>query len=1518
MYQVLIDGRDLYFPSDAEYAIYDSLLKLQLNDSGTFTCAVPPTNPEYGNIKNRKSMIQVLKNGKEIFCGEVRECEKDFYRTKEICAIGELAFLFDSIQPQAKYQDKTARQLLEIWLAEHNRQTEEKKHFYVGIVTVHDKNDSLYRFTNQETTLDCIRQKLCEKLGGYLRIRKVDGKRYLDLISLQEYGKVCEQPIEFGENLLDYAESTTANELYTCVIPKGARLEKSTIEGLEAYVDIKSVNGGKDYLYSPEAVAAYGWNRCVVSWDDVTLPENLKKKGEQWLKENQFETLTLNLTAADLSLLNVDMESFELGDYIPVSSTPHGMDRTFPVQSLELHLQNPAEDSLQLGNTLKKDYLQENQGQFDAVEEELENNRQTTSFLQSAIDNATNMMTGSKGGYKVSEFDEQGRWLRDLYMNTPSKDTATQVMQINMNGIGFSRDGFDGPYKNAWTIDGVLLGEFLKAGTVTTEKLSVEYKESVSEEINSVATSKLNVAKGLIEAEVTRATEAERTLAADLKNVKQDIEEFQGNIDGAFRDGIITEAEKISIEKYLNELKKDNKSILKQVDAVMDMVKPSQPAGDNLSIKFNSGCKTEISSENKVDYLQLYYKKGEKIYQALGRASGEEVAGKTFIVPATEIYLYWKSNTSITDYGFAVDAINFTSSAATLTGTVQPLPDCAVTEVASPSLLCTTHPYENNEEKLWHYRAKAVTKTDLQTLRKSYVDAYNTLVNTITTAIADKKATEAELQAVNSKFDAYNTVLANLEEALKNAGIDIAAVAAAGVAEYAHANLKVTADSIQAEVERAKKEEQQLKQTLADTEDNLNDFKTEIDTTFKDGVISEAEAEAIEKYLNIIDTDYESITKQCDSILGSMPSGNLTGKTLKLTFSEKCETEIGPEGEKTDYLNIYYVENGELYQYKDRLSGADIAGKTFIFPEAEIYISWNSDYNNINDREYYGFSIDVLEMSNDPPNVEATSSARIPSYFINTKSKSVMSTTHPYEHGGYKTWHYKNPKIIKNNITAKMNAFSNAYKALSMSIIHAISDRKATAEELEDVNEKFAKYNTALSELKEILSIAQMDIALGTAGETAEYASANFKVTADQIKAEVTRATQAEEVLKGSLDIQADRIKAEVERATKEEGKLKSSLELQADMIESKVEIDEIGSYVQQYYNRVLIGFNNDSKYVQITAGQIAIYDYGITDSKKRAVFNEDGNHFYRDGYYVGKIGTNSWKQDSSHKGIVFDLETNGKYMTWASREFPEDDFYTAIWTYGKAGSIYGEKGLHAGANIYLEGHSLIMDEDVNGSYLNGGNGYMNLHVNDHIKFRIGSQDRVKIDYESLHVYNGITAYNNTALDFYADLDMHGYSIYNNSDARLKENIHEPEESALDKLLQLDILQYDWRESKKHVNMGVIAQQVQEVIPEAVKVSDKNGLYSVNQLAFIPYLIKAVQELSGKPLPISTYITHTYTKEEIEKAMESARPPVPELEKEKPEPLVVKIYDTDKEEKHGPEQKQRTSKTGKKAKTRNC
>lgn len=472
MYQILIDGKDLYYPGDEEYVITSGKVKLQLNDSGTLECGVPVSNPEYNNIRNRISMIQVLRNGKEIFYGEVRESGKDFRNTKQVYAVGELAFLFDSIQPQADYHNKTPYEMLKTWLDIHNSQVEEKKRFQIGMVTVKDSNDSIRRYTNQETTLDAIREKLCDSLGGYLRIRKENGIRYLDLVTLQDYGNPCTQSIEFGENLLDYAENASASDLYTCCIPRGAMLEESPIQGLTAYVDIKSVNSGKDYVYSQEAVDTYGWNRCVVSFENVTEPANLKKKAEDWLKDNQFEKLTLDITAVDLSLMDVDYESFCLGDRIPVYSRPHGMDRMFPVQSMELDLLDYSSDRLKLGNTLRLNYIDQNKQNIQNMNNKLEEQvNKRASFLQNAIANATAMILGSKGGYKLTELDENGRWLRDLYMDAPDKSQAKNVMQVNMNGIGFSNDGYNGPYKSAWTIDGHFLADWITAGTMQADRI---------------------------------------------------------------------------------------------------------------------------------------------------------------------------------------------------------------------------------------------------------------------------------------------------------------------------------------------------------------------------------------------------------------------------------------------------------------------------------------------------------------------------------------------------------------------------------------------------------------------------------------------------------------------------------------------------------------------------------------------------------------------------------------------------------------------------------------------------------------------------------------------------------------------------------------------------------------------------------------------------------------------------------------------------------------------------------------
>lgn len=166
-------------------------------------------------------------------------------------------------------------------------------------------------------------------------------------------------------------------------------------------------------------------------------------------------------------------------------------------------------------------------------------------------------------------------------------------------------------------------------------------------------------------------------------------------------------------------------------------------------------------------------------------------------------------------------------------------------------------------------------------------------------------------------------------------------------------------------------------------------------------------------------------------------------------------------------------------------------------------------------------------------------------------------------------------------------------------------------------------------------------------------------------------------------------IEAEVKRAEGIEDELRSAIKVNANNITSKVEKGDMGSYVTQYYNNVLVAFNNSSKYVQISAGQIAIYNGEVTTKGKRAVFDQSGNAFYRDNYFVGRIGTNEWKSNSAHKGLTFDLEYQGKYMAWAQEESSSATSYNTILCYSRANSIYTEKGLHFGCNVYAHGWNL-------------------------------------------------------------------------------------------------------------------------------------------------------------------------------------------------------------------------------------
>ena len=221
---------------------------------------------------------------------------------------------------------------------------------------------------------------------------------------------------------------------------------------------------------------------------------------------------------------------------------------------------------------------------------------------------------------------------------------------------------------------------------------------------------------------------------------------------------------------------------------------------------------------------------------------------------------------------------------------------------------------------------------------------------------------------------------------------------------------------------------------------------------------------------------------------------------------------------------------------------------------------------------------------------------------------------------------------------------------------------------------------------------------------TTEQMQAAINLKAEEIDLSVSKTyetkTTVTEKIKSANDLTDEKLK---EYSTTEE--MNAAIKVQADSIttevKKKVNSSEFGTKITQNAYNVRVAWNGNSKYIQLEAGQLAIYNGEVSTSQKRAVFDEQGNHFYRDGYYVGKIGTNQWSGNNAHKGLVFDLDYQGKYMAFAQMKSQGAGSYTTMLCFSRAGSIYDQYGIHLGCDFY--GHWFDMyNVDLHDVNING------------------------------------------------------------------------------------------------------------------------------------------------------------------------------------------------------------------------
>ena len=259
-----------------------------------------------------------------------------------------------------------------------------------------------------------------------------------------------------------------------------------------------------------------------------------------------------------------------------------------------------------------------------------------------------------------------------------------------------------------------------------------------------------------------------------------------------------------------------------------------------------------------------------------------------------------------------------------------------------------------------------------------------------------------------------------------------------------------------------------------------------------------------------------------------------------------------------------------------------------------------------------------------------------------------------------------------------------------------VEEKIKSANELTD--EKLTEYYTK-EETKSAIDMTAENINLSVSKTYATQTTVTEKYNS-AVKAGQTAANTAEKNATAAGQTAANTAEKNANAATDRKlqkysttEEMNSAIKLKADSITTevnkKVDSSEFGTKITQNAYSVRVAWNNNSNYIQLESGKIAIYNGEVTTNQKRAVFDQNGNHFYRDGYYVGNIGTNYWSGNETHKGLVFDLDYQGKYMAFAQKPSSSSNAYSTMLCFSRANSIYDTYGVHMGCDLDMHNFKL-------------------------------------------------------------------------------------------------------------------------------------------------------------------------------------------------------------------------------------
>lgn len=381
----------LYRPNDPQALVLSPKLTREVSLGGSLVFTMTRDHAQYGMLQKLSTVVQVRRDGKEIWRGRILKHEADFYNRRVVYCEGALSYFNDSSITPFNYKG-TLRQFLQHLIDAHNDQVKSKmKCFQLGTVTAALGNlvvqfgdaDQYGVGEDYGKVWDILDKLVLKVFGGYFYC-SFDSSTGLNVLNYcdqaVEAKRQTAQKIEYGRNLLNLSETTDATDLYTRIYPIGG---KHTVDTSKWYYKLMwwrdpskdkheerwgimetdaatvaqylpasgySYNLEEGWIQNNAAVQKFGIITRIVELDTDSANDTFAA-GVQALQQNYAMKTSYVIRAVDLVDAGYDTDRLDFSMYSHIISVPHSVDAVMLCTKLVEPLEKPAQKEFTFGMT---------------------------------------------------------------------------------------------------------------------------------------------------------------------------------------------------------------------------------------------------------------------------------------------------------------------------------------------------------------------------------------------------------------------------------------------------------------------------------------------------------------------------------------------------------------------------------------------------------------------------------------------------------------------------------------------------------------------------------------------------------------------------------------------------------------------------------------------------------------------------------------------------------------------------------------------------------------------------------------------------------------------------------------------------------------------------------------------------------------------------------------------------------------------------------------------------------------